>query len=171
MEKYCLNILSSLTKNEFLQKHNLQMRYNSIIILICIPFITLVSCINSQEDKVQSYLRHQYPYEYAEVINVEDVLDSIYDPYDTLNVIFRRIEQIEQKPDIEAILSKKQHPVNAVGRKARIRLYNYEKEIMVMYNSKDEVIHTSLQNERLGENIISKYYEKFHLHDRMMWPR
>ena len=40
-----------------------------------------------------------------------------------------------------------------------------------MYNSKDEVIHTSLQNERLGENIISKYYEKFHLHDRMMWPR
>ena len=83
----------------------------------------------------------------------------------------RRIEQIEQKPDIEAILSKKQHPANAVGRKARIRLYNYEKEIMVMYNSKDEVIHTSLQNERLGENIISKYYEKFHLHDRMMWPR
>ena len=158
--KYCLNILSSLTKNEFLQKHNLQMRYNSIIILICIQFLTLVSCINSQEDKVQSYLRHQYPYEYAEVINVEDVLDSIYDPYD-----------IEQKPDIEVILSKKQHPANAVGRKARIRLYNYEKEIMVMYNSKDEVIHTSLQNERLGENIISKYYEKFHLHDRMMWPR
>lgn len=100
MEKYCLNILSSLTKNEFLQNHNL----NSIIILICIPFITLVSCINSQEDKVQSYLRNQYPYEYAEVINVEDVLDSIYDPYDTLNVIFRSIEQIEQKPDIEAIL-------------------------------------------------------------------
>ena len=88
-----------------------------------------------------------------------------------MTVIFRRIEQIEQKPDIEAILSKKQHPANAVGRKARIRLYNYEKEIMVMYNSKDEVIHTSLQNERLGENIISKYYEKFHLHDRMMWPR
>ena len=150
------------------------MKYNSNIILICIQFLTLVSCINSQEDKVQSYLRHQYPYEYAEVINVEDVLDSIYDPYDTLNVlnvIFRRIEQIEQKPDIKAILSNRQHPANAVGRKARIRLYNYEKEIMVMYNSKDEVIHTSLQNERLGENIISKYYEKIHLHDRMMWPR
>ena len=146
------------------------MKYNSNIILICIQFLTLVSCINSQEDKVQSYLRHQYPYEYAEVINVEDVLDSIYDPYD-LNVIFRRIEQIEQKPDIKAILSNRQHPANAVGRKARIRLYNYEKEIMVMYNSKDEVIHTSLQNERLGENIISKYYEKIHLHDRMMWPR
>jgi len=153
------------------KNHNLQMRYNSNIILICIQFLTLVSCINSQEDKVQSYLRHQYPYEYAEVINVEDVLDSIYDPYDTLNVIFRRIEQIEQKPDIEAILSCRQHPANAVGRKTRIRLYNYEEEIMIMYNSKDEVIHTSLQNERLGKNIISKYYENFHLHDRMMWPR
>ena len=65
------------------------MRYNSNIILICIQFLTLVSCINSQEDKVQSYLRHQYPYEYAEVINVEDVLDSIYDPYDNKSQILK----------------------------------------------------------------------------------
>ena len=149
MTKYCLNILSSLTKNEFLQKHNLQMRYNSIIILICIQFLTLVSCINSQEDKVQSYLRHQYPYEYAEVINVEDVLDSIYDPYDTLNVIFRRIEQIEQKPDIEAILSKKQHPANAVGRKARIRLYNYEKEIMVILKSARKINNANFNSKSI----------------------
>ena len=27
------------------------MKYNSNIILICIQFLTLVSCINSQEDK------------------------------------------------------------------------------------------------------------------------
>ena len=35
------------------------MRYNSNIILICIQFLTLVSCINSQEDKVQIHMSMQ----------------------------------------------------------------------------------------------------------------
>ncbi|KWW28098.1 MAG: hypothetical protein AUK64_1855 [bacterium P201] len=145
------------------------MKYYGII-LCGLLYTSIVSCEDSREDKLKAYLKHQYPYEYAEIIKVEERFDSIYDPNDTLIVIMAQIENIEQKPDVESILNDKKHSFNAIGRKARIKLYNSERVITVMYNNNDEVIHTSLQNERLGENIISKYFERFHRYDDMWWP-
>ncbi len=135
--------------------------------ILCFFPILIVGCSESQEDKVKEYLKHQYPYEFTEVIRVDNSLDSVYDPFDTLNVIFNEVGHLNNKPDIDLILNDKQHPKNAIGRKARVKVYSYEKEIIVFYDSSDKVLHTSLQNEHTGERIMTKYFEKFH--ERDLW--
>jgi len=108
------------------------------------------------------YLKQAYPPEYPDHVNL-GVLDSVYDPYDSLCTLFNIIDSVKNMPVIDGILHDKNKKANALGRSATIYGHGaYTKNIVVIYDSNGNIKHTSIQSEKKGEQIMSKFFERYH---------
>ena len=64
---------------------------------------------------------------------------------------------------MDAILHDNRKKANALGRNATIyESGGYTKNIVVIYDSDGNIKHTSIQSEKKGEQIMSKFFQRYH---------
>lgn len=132
----------------------------SFILLILLS--SVLACRKTDEDRLVEYLKQAYPPEYPDHVKL-GVLDSVYDPYDSLCTLFNIIDSVKNMPVIDGILHDKNKKANALGRSATIYGHGaYTKNIVVIYDSNGNIKHTSIQSEKKGEQIMSKFFERYH---------
>ena len=138
----------------------------------CICLLILTGCTKSREFTLKDFLKQQYLSEYAEVYEVQELLDSVYDPHDELMKLYEQVGDMQSKPDVKAILSEEGHEKNAMGRRARIKNLNTIENIIVYYDSDGNIKYTSLQNKQLARRTLSKYFvtKSFFLNFGHFWP-
>lgn len=123
---------------------------------------SVLACRKTDEDRLVEYLKQAYPPEYPDHVKL-GVLDSVYDPYDSLCTLFNIIDSVKNMPVIDGILHDKNKKANALGRSATIYGHGaYTKNIVVIYDSNGNIKHTSIQSEKKGEQIMSKFFERYH---------
>ena len=130
--------------------------------LLLILLSSVLACRKTDEDRLVEYLKQAYPPEYPDHVKL-GVLDSVYDPYDSLCTLFNIIDSVKNMPVIDGILHDKNKKANALGRSATIYGHGaYTKNIVVIYDSNGNIKHTSIQSEKKGEQIMSKFFERYH---------
>lgn len=67
------------------------MRRVMFLCLLLILLSTVWACRKTDEDRLVEYLKQAYPPEYAEHVKL-GVLDSVYDPYDSLCALLNIID-------------------------------------------------------------------------------
>lgn len=145
----------------FLSLEN-KMRKVLFLCLLLILLSTVWACKKTDEDRLVEYLKQAYPPEYAEHVKM-GVLDSVYDPYDSLCTLLNIIDSIKDMPIMDAILHDNRKKANALGRNATIyESGGYTKNIVVIYDANGNIKHTSIQSEKKGEQIMSKFFQRYH---------
>lgn len=131
----------------------------SFLLLI---LLSVWACRKTDEDRLVEYLKQAYPPEYPDHVKLGE-LDSIYDPYDSLCTLFNMIDSVKEMPIMDVILHDNRRKANALGRSATIYGHGaYTKNIVVIYDSNGNIKHTSIQSEKKGEQIMSKFFERYH---------
>ena len=103
--------------------------------LLLILLSTVWACRKTDEDRLVEYLKQAYPPEYAEHVKL-GVLDSVYDPYDSLCALLNIIDSVKDMPIMDAILHDNRKKANALGRNATIyESGGYTKNIVVIYDA------------------------------------
>ena len=101
--------------------------------------------------------------EICEKAGIDPYQMCVYDPYDSLCTLFNIIDSVKNMPVIDGILHDKNKKANALGRSATIYGHGaYTKNIVVIYDSNGNIKHTSIQSEKKGEQIMSKFFERYH---------
>lgn len=132
----------------------------SFLLIILLPNVW--ACRKTDEDRLVEYLKQAYPPEYPDHVKL-GALDSVYDPYDSLCTLFNKIDSVKDMPIMEAILHNKSKKANALGRSATIYGHgSYTKNIVVIYDSNGNIKHTSIQSEKKGEQIMFRFFQKYH---------
>ena len=135
------------------------------VLFLCLLLIfisTVWACRKTNEDRLVEYLKQAYPPEYAEHVKL-GVLDSVYDPYDSLCALLNIIDSVKDMPIMDAILHDNRKKANALGRNATIyESGGYTKNIVVIYDANGNIKHTSIQSEKKGEQIMSKFFQRYH---------
>ena len=130
------------------------MRRVMFLCLLLILLSTVWACRKTDEDRLVEYLKQAYPPEYADHVKLR-VLDSVYDPYDSLCTLLNIIDSVKDMPIMDAILHDNRKKANALGRNATIyESGGYTKNIVVIYDANGNIKHTSIQSEKKGEQII-----------------
>lgn len=138
------------------------MRKVLFLCLLLILLSSVLACRKTDEDRLVEYLKQAYPPEYPDHVKL-GVLDSVYDPYDSLCTLFNIIDSVKNMPVIDGILHDKNKKANALGRSATIYGHGaYTKNIVVIYDSNGNIKHTSIQSEKKGEQIMSKFFQRYH---------
>ena len=70
------------------------MRKVLFLCLLLILLSTVWACRKTDEDRLVEYLKQVYPPEYAEHVKL-GVLDSVYDPYDSLCTLLNIIDRMQ----------------------------------------------------------------------------
>ena len=122
----------------FLSLEN-KMRKVLFLCLLLILLSTVWACRKTDEDRLVEYLKQAYPPEYVEYVKL-GVLDSVYDPYDSLCTLLNIIDNVKDMPIMDAILHDKRKKANALGRNATI----------------------SIQSEKKGEQIMFRFFQRYH---------
>lgn len=125
------------------------------------------SCTKSHKSALQDFVKHHHPYEFMEVIEVYEQLDSVYDPYDELMEYFKHPENIPFMTSVDAALSEKGKAPNSIGRKARVKYLYGPEDIIVYYDDNDNIKHISLQNKDLAQKALMKYFDR--MRERSWW--
>lgn len=144
------------------------MRKTLSLLLGSLSFILLsIGCTQSRKSVLQDFVKHHHPYEFIEVIEVYEPLDSVYDPYDELMRYFNHPEEIPYMTSADAALSERGKAKNAIGRKARVKYLYGPEDIIVYYDNNDNIKHISLQNKDLAQKALMRYFDR--MHDRSWW--
>ena len=130
--------------------------------LLIILLLSVWACRKTDEDRLVEYLKQAYPPEDPDHVKL-GALESVYDPYDSLCTLFNKIDSVKDMPIMEAILHNKSKKANALGRSATIYGHGaYTKNIVVIYDSNGNIKHTSIQSEKKGEQIMFRFFQKYH---------
>lgn len=133
-------------------------RIRTLHLSMLIMLFVFQSCTKSRKSVLQDFVKHHHLYEFVEVIEVYEPLDSVYDPCDELMKYFNHPEEMPYMTSVDALLSEKGRTKNAIGRKARVKyLYGLE-DIIVYYDDNDNIKHISLQNKDLAQKALMKYF-------------
>ena len=89
------------------------MRRVMFLCLLLILLSTVWACRKTDEDRLVEYLKQAYPPEYAEHVKL-GVLDSVYDPYDSLCALLNIIDIVKDMPIMDAILHDNRKKANAL---------------------------------------------------------
>ena len=73
------------------------MRKVLFLCLLLIFISTVWACRKTDEGRLVEYLKQAYPPEYAEHVKL-GVLDSVYDPYDSLCTLLNIIDSVKDMP-------------------------------------------------------------------------
>ena len=133
-----------------------------LYVAILLALVSLSSCTKSRKEILQDFFKHHHPYEYVEVIEVYEQLDSVYDPYDELMWYFNHPEEVKHAPSVDSVLSEKGKGKNAIGRKARVKYAFSPEDIIVYYDNNDHIKHVSLQNEYFARQAKLRYFDLLH---------
>ena len=138
------------------------MRRVMFLCLLLILLSTVWACRKTDEDRLVEYLKQAYPPEYVEYVKL-GVLDSVYDPYDSLCALLNIIDSVKDMPIMDAILHDNRKKANALGRNATIyESGGYTKNIVVIYDANGNIKHTSIQSEKKGEQIMFRFFQRYH---------
>ena len=137
------------------------------LIPIFVVSLLLTGCTKSHKSVLKDFVKHHHPYEFVEVIEVYEQLDSVYDPYDELMRYFNHPEEMPYMTSVDAALSERGKAKNAIGRKARVKYLYGPEDIIVYYDNNDNIKHISLQNKDLAQKALMRYFDR--MHDRSWW--
>ena len=86
------------------------------VLFLCLLLIllsTVWACKKTDEDRLVEYLKQAYPPEYVEHVKL-GILDSVYDPYDSLCALLNIIDSVKDMPIMDAILHDNHREANAL---------------------------------------------------------